>query len=65
MSTLFPPTLAGDWSVDEVKALVEFVLFRTDPEKWLSHKRDEFWESAARFVQRQSYAYIFVLIVIK
>ena len=54
---LFPPTSAGTWSLEEVKALVEFMLFHTDPtEKWPTHKRDDFWDSAARFVQRRSRA---------
>ena len=54
---LFPPKSACTWSLEEVKSLVEFVLFHADPiEKWPSHKRDEFWDSAARFVQRRSRA---------
>ena len=54
---LFPPESPGTWSAEEVKALVEFVLFHGDPaEKWPSHKRQEFWDSAAKFVQRRSRA---------
>jgi len=39
---LFPQTSAATWSVDKLKALVEFVLFHTDLDKW---------RGAASFVQ--------------
>jgi hypothetical protein len=36
---LFPPKSACTWSLEEVKSLVEFVLFHADPmDKWPSHK---------------------------
>lgn len=54
---LFPPATPGTWSPDEVKSLVEFVLFHGDPvQKWPTHKRDDFWASAARFVQTRNHA---------
>ena len=49
---LFLPATPGNWSAEEVKALVEFVLFHGNPvHKWLTHKQDDFWASAARFMQ--------------
>ena len=47
----FSPATPGNWSAEEVKALVEFVLFHGVPvHKWPTHKRDDYWASAARFV---------------
>ena len=54
---LFPQATPGTWSPEKVKALVEFVLFHGDPgQKWPTHKHDDFWASAVRFVQTQSCA---------
>ena len=55
-SPLFPPASAGTWSSEEVKALVEFVLFHTDLNKWPTHKREGFWSGAASFVKKRSHA---------
>ncbi len=46
------------WSVEENKALVEYVLFHVgDPDTWPSHsKRSKFWKEAAEFVQQRSKA---------
>lgn len=38
------------WSTEETKALVEFMLFHS-PRKWSCTKEDNFWKSAATFVQ--------------
>lgn len=52
---LFTQTSLGTWSVDEVKALTEFILFYTEVDKWPTHKREHFWKSAATFVQRRAH----------
>ena len=39
------------WSVNELKALTEFVLFHTSGESWPSHKQDAFWKCASEFVK--------------
>ena len=45
------------WSKEEDKALVEFVLFHSDPAVWPSHsKKSKFWKDAATFVQQRSKA---------
>jgi hypothetical protein len=44
---------ASAWSVEETKALVEFLLFN-DPKKWPSTKDEKFWKSAATFVQERA-----------
>lgn len=40
------------WSEDELKALVEFVLFNS--ESWPTHKQYEFWNKAADFVRNRA-----------
>ena len=44
------PDKQEKWSDDELRALVEFVLFYSDGITWPSHKREEFWNSASEFV---------------
>ena len=45
------------WSREEDSALVEFVLFHSDPAVWPSHsKSSKFWTDAATFVQQRSKA---------
>ena len=47
------------WSREEDKALVEFVLFHSDPAVWPSHsKNSKFWTDAATFVQQRSKAFV-------
>ena len=57
------PTISSDvarkqtWSREEDRALVEFVLFHSDPAVWPSHsKKSKFWTEAATFVQQRSKA---------
>ena len=46
------------WSRED-KALVEFVLFHSDPAVWPSHsKNSKFWTDAATFVQQRSKAFV-------
>ena len=45
------PGAAGAWLGDEVKALVEFLLFHKKGDTWPCHKREAFWTGAASFVQ--------------
>lgn len=41
------------WSVEENKALVQFVLFHGPEDTWPSHsKSSKFWSEAALFIQR-------------
>ena len=42
------------WCDNEVKALIEFVLFHSSGEKWPSHKQAVFWNSAGQFVKERS-----------
>lgn len=42
------------WCSDELKALIEFVLFNSSGEQWPSHKQAAFWNSAGRFVKERS-----------
>ena len=42
------------WSQEEVKALVEFVLFHGQGKTWPCHKREVFWKAAGSFVQVRS-----------
>ena len=63
VSSLLPTTLAWcndndrpsktkeKWSVCELKALTEFVLFHTWGKSWPSHKQDAFWRYASEFVK--------------
>ena len=42
------------WCDEELKALVEFILFHSSGEKWPCHKQTEFWNSAGEFVRERS-----------
>jgi len=42
------------WCNDELKALVEFILFHSSGELWPSHKQEVFWNSAGEFVKERS-----------
>lgn len=42
------------WCNDELKALIEFVLFHSSGEHWPSHKQAKFWNSAGQFVKERS-----------
>lgn len=42
------------WSEDEVKALVEFVLFHSNTKAWPSHNHQSFWSNAAVYVKHRS-----------
>ena len=44
------------WSNAEIKALVEFILFHCEGNKWPSHHRMEFWNAAAAFVMTRAKA---------
>ena len=39
------------WSEDEIKALLEFLLFHGEAGAWPCHKRDAFWKGAASYVK--------------
>lgn len=39
------------WSDNEVKALVEFILFHSKGDSWPCHNRMEFWKAAASFIK--------------
>ena len=43
------------WTVDEIRALVSFMLLYTEGDTWQSRasKTDRFWEEAGSFIQRQ------------
>ena len=50
-----PASAPEVWVDAENKALIEFVLFRCDPQVWPSHKKaSKFWSDAANFVQQRS-----------
>ena len=42
------------WSNDELKALIEFILFHPSGEQWPSHKQAVFWNRAGEFVKERS-----------
>jgi len=42
------------WSDEELKALVEFVLFYSTGDTWPGHKQTEFWSNAGTFVSSRS-----------
>ena len=42
------------WCDDEIKALIEFVLFHSSGKKWPSPKQAVFWNSAGQFVKERS-----------
>jgi len=42
------------WCNDELKALVEFILFHSSGELWPSHKQEVFWNSTGEFVKERS-----------
>ena len=51
-----PTPIAGtqrpsSWSDEESKALLEFLLFHRPSDKWPSTKNQQFWGSAAEFVE--------------
>ena len=48
------PGPALTWLNEEVKALVEFVLFHEKGDAWPCHKREAFWKGAASFVQTRA-----------
>ena len=52
----FPQTSAATWSQEELKALVEFILFHCSVEKWPTHKLQEFWRNAAEFIKKRTHA---------
>ena len=41
------------WTVQEMKALAEFILFPMPVDKWPSHKQSICWESASKFVEHR------------
>ena len=43
-----------NWSNDELKALVEFILFNGKGDVWPTHHRMDFWSSAAGFIKMRS-----------
>ena len=48
-------TSKESWSEEENKALVEFMLFHSDPSVWPSHsKKSKFWQEAALFIQKRT-----------
>ena len=48
-----PSSAIETWSVDENKALVQFLLFHGPEDSWPSHSKcSKFWSEAARFVQQ-------------
>jgi len=46
--------LKEKWSNDELKALVECILFHSSGELWPSHKQEVFWNNAGEFVKESS-----------
>ena len=42
------------WTENEIKALVDFILFHGAGEKWPTTKNDTFWRKAALFVKERS-----------
>ena len=50
------PVSHAPWSEQEVKALVEFILFHTPGDNWPTTKNDHFWRNAAMFVKERSCA---------
>lgn len=42
------------WSKEELKYLVEFILFHGTGQEWPTHKRTAFWEEAGSFVRRRA-----------
>ena len=42
------------WCNDELKALVEFILFHSSGEQWPTHKQEVFWNGAGDFVKERS-----------
>lgn len=46
-----PTKTKEQWSVCELKALTEFVLFHTSGEHWPTHKQGAFWKCASEFVK--------------
>ena len=42
------------WKIEELKALVEFILLMHTSDKWPTHQRMHFWECASEFVQSRT-----------
>ena len=43
---------ASEWSTEEHKSLIEFLLLHGDPHKWPTHSRQSrFWFAASEFVK--------------
>lgn len=45
---------AAQWSENEMKSQVEFILFHCSVEAWPTHKQDMFWKNAADFVKKRA-----------
>ena len=49
------PRSATEWSTEEHKSLIEFLLLHGDPHKWPTHSRQSrFWIAASEFVKQRS-----------
>ena len=51
---LFSADKKEPWVEAELKALVEFVLFYSQGDRWPTHKQDSFWIKAADFVKSRA-----------
>ena len=46
-----PSRRAEPWGEEEIKALIEFILFYEREDKWPCHKHSAFWKGAGTFIQ--------------
>ena len=46
------PVQSPEWTQEELKQLVEFMLLYTDGKTWAQHKDMRFWGAAGEFIQR-------------
>jgi hypothetical protein len=43
-----------NWTKEEVKCLIDFLLLHTDGKSWVAHKDTAFWDEAGIFIQQQA-----------
>jgi len=53
MCVLMSSPLKERWTEAELEALTEFVLFHTSGDKWPSHKQQNFWSAASKYVKQR------------
>ena len=42
----------ANWTEDELRHLMSFLMLHTDGKSWVSHKDYKFWDSAGEFIQQ-------------